>query len=85
MPEEAATLLEKWGKLAKKGEIAVYSIESGEIRVRKVAEGPTYSARRIHVQPTCGCVLELEELRDFEQMRVSYRVVAKKLCKEHQA
>jgi|GEM_PF-706007 hypothetical protein len=84
LPEEISGLLEKWGRLVKRGEITTYSIESGEMRMRKVADGPTYSVRRIYVEPGCGCLLEIDERRDFEENQVSYSIHRKKLCPQHQ-
>jgi len=84
LPEEISGLLEKWGRLVKRGEITMYSIESGEMRMRKVADGPTYSVRRIYVEPGCGCLLEIDERRDFEENQVSYSIHRKKLCPQHQ-
>lgn len=85
LPEEAVLLLEKWGRLVKKGEIQVYSIEQGEIKVRKISESPTRSTRRIYINPACGCLLEIDESRDFEEGQVAYSIYKKKLCQEHQA
>jgi hypothetical protein len=85
LPEEISSLLEKWGRLVKRGEVATYSIESGEMRMRKVADGPTYSVRRIYVEPACGCLLEIDERRDFEENKVSYSIYSKTLCPQHQA
>jgi len=85
LSEEICGLLEKWGRLVKRGEITTYSIESGEMRMRKVAEGPTYTVRRIYVEPGCGCLLEIDEGRDFEKNKVSYSIYRKKLCPQHQA
>ena len=85
LPEEISGLLEKWGRLVKRGEITTYSIESGEMRMRRVADGPTYSVRRIYVEPGCGCLLEIDERRDFEENQVSYSIHRKTLCPQHQA
>jgi len=85
LPEEISGLLEKWGRLVKRGEIITYSIESGEMRMRKVADGPTYSVRRIYIEPGCGCLLEIDERRDFEENQVSYSIYRKTLCPQHQA
>ncbi|RFA92949.1 hypothetical protein [Pyrobaculum aerophilum] len=85
LPEEVALLLEKWGKLVKRGEVAIYSIEQGEIKIRKISESPTKSVRRIYINPACGCVLEIDESRDFEEGRIAYALYKKRLCPEHQA
>lgn len=85
LPEEVSTLLEKWGKLVKKGEVVAYTVESGEIRIRKVAEGPTYTVKRIYIEPSCGCLLELDERRDFEENKVAYSIYRKRFCAQHQA
>jgi len=85
LPEEASALLEKWGTLVKRGQVTTYTIDSGEIRIRKVAEGPTYSVRRIYIGPSCGCLLEIEERRDFEEEKTTYSIYRKRLCPTHQA
>jgi hypothetical protein len=85
LPEEVSTLLERWGNLVKKGEVVAYTVESGEMRIRKVAEGPTYTVKRIYIEPSCGCLLELDERRDFEENKVAYSIYRKRLCAQHQA
>jgi hypothetical protein len=50
-----------------------------------VAEGPTYTVKRIYIEPGCGCLLELDERRDFEENIVAYSIYRKRLCTQHQA
>ncbi|ABL87522.1 conserved hypothetical protein [Pyrobaculum islandicum DSM 4184] len=85
LPEEISTLLEKWGRLVKRGEVAVYMIDSGEIKMRKISENPTQVVRRIYIHPSCGCMLEIDETRDFEQGKTTYTLYMKKLCQEHKS
>ena len=84
LPEEVVALLEKWGQLVKRGEVAVYSMDSGEVRVKKVADSPTKVVRRLYISPGCGCLVELDEERDFEEGKVRYSLAKKRLCPAHQ-
>ncbi len=83
-PPEGAAVLENWGVLTKRDKISIFTIESGEIRVKKIREDITSVVRRIYIKPACGCLLTLEEIRDFENETVTYLVVDKKLCPSHQ-
>jgi len=84
LPEEVVALLEKWGRLVKRGEVAVYSMDSGEVKVKKVAEDPAKVVRRLYISPGCGCLVELDEVRDFEEGKVRYSLAKTRLCPEHQ-
>lgn len=83
LPGDAA-ILEKWGVLSKRDKISIYTIESGEIRVSKMREDATRVIRRVRIKPACGCLLELDEIRDFEKETVTYAIVDIKLCPRHQ-
>lgn len=82
---DVVTLLEKWGTAKKSGEVVIFAINSGEIKIRKVSEGPNSVVRRIYIGPTCGCLLELDEVRSFEEGRVTYSIFKLRLCQDHQA
>ncbi|MEZ0320144.1 MAG: hypothetical protein ABWK05_09195 [Pyrobaculum sp.] len=84
LPQDILEVLTKWGSVVKRGEVYVYTIETGEIKARKIADEPGRAVRRIYITPGCGCVLELDEVRDFELGGVSYSVYRKKLCPTHQ-
>ncbi|MCU7787461.1 hypothetical protein ODS41_05945 [Pyrobaculum sp. 3827-6] len=82
---DVVTLLEKWGTVKRSGEVVIFSIDSGEIKIRKVSESPSAVVRRIYISPSCGCLLELDETRNFEEGRVFYSLHKLRLCQEHQA
>lgn len=84
LPDEVVALLEKWGRVVKRGEIYAYTLDSGEIKAKKVSESPSELVRRIYVHPGCGCVLELDERRNFETGEVTYSVYRQRLCPSHQ-
>ncbi|MEM1598664.1 MAG: hypothetical protein QXP31_05800 [Pyrobaculum sp.] len=84
LPQDILEVLTKWGNAVKKGEVCIYTIDTGEIKARRIVEGPMRTVRRIYITPGCGCVVELDELRDFELGSVSYSVYKKKLCPTHQ-
>jgi len=84
VPQEVSELLKKWGTLVKKGEVYLYAVDMGEIKVRKIADEPTKTIRRIYIMPDCGCVLELDETRNFENGVVTYSIFKKRLCPTHQ-
>ncbi|MEM0369173.1 MAG: hypothetical protein QXT46_04835 [Pyrobaculum sp.] len=85
LPHEITTLLEKWGRLIKRGEIVIYTIDTGEIKSKRLSETPTSVLRRIYIQQRCGCLLEIDEDKNFETNTVTYRIFKKRLCGEHQA
>ncbi|MFN3803874.1 MAG: hypothetical protein ACK4SY_02340 [Pyrobaculum sp.] len=84
VPGDVVAILEKWGRAIRRDAITVYTIEQGEIRAKKVSESPSQVVRRIYINPHCGCVLELDEIKDFERDNVSYVVIKKKICQTHQ-
>lgn len=85
LPSGVEGLLGLWGSISRRGAVAAFVMESGEVRTRKVEEDARRSVRRISVAPPCGCLLELEEVRDFEAGSVSYREARRALCPRHKA
>ncbi|MFN7105769.1 MAG: hypothetical protein ACK4M3_04220, partial [Pyrobaculum sp.] len=72
VPQDVVAHLERWGKAIRRDNITVYTIELGEIKAKKISESPTRAVRRIYINPQCGCMLELDEIKDFEQDSVVY-------------
>lgn len=83
-PIDAINFLEKWGRLVKKGEVYIYTIEMGDIKSKKIEDSPTKSVKRIYINSGCGCVLEIDEIKDFDNEKTTYTIYKKKICKTHQ-
>ncbi len=81
--DEIVSKLSSWGQVASKGRLTVFTMDSGEIKTRIVRENARSRIRRIYIEPSCGCKLILDEVRDFEQDTLYYRFVKYEPCDRH--
>ncbi|MBP1449038.1 MAG: hypothetical protein JZD41_03330 [Thermoproteus sp.] len=81
--DEIASKLSLWGRVFVKGELLIFSIDSGEIKARSMKADAKSSVRRIYIEPACGCRMEIDEIRDFENDTISYNLVEVKYCPQH--
>lgn len=84
LPEEIINVLQKWGSVVRRGEVTIFTVDSGEIKARKISDTPSSSVRRIYITSSCGCSMEIDETRNFETGEVSYAVYKTRLCPLHQ-
>ncbi|MEZ0248956.1 MAG: hypothetical protein ABWJ97_06755 [Thermoproteus sp.] len=81
--DEIVARLSQWGRVASKGVLTVFTMDSGEVKTRVVKEDARSRVRRIYIEPSCGCLLELDEVRDFERDTLYYRFVKFEPCPKH--
>lgn len=75
--------LSAWGRIVPKGNLIFFELDSGEVKVRALGGDAHTSLRRIYVKPACGCVMELDEVRNFDDGSITYRLVKFKPCQQH--
>ncbi|AEA11793.1 MAG: hypothetical protein ACP5I3_01925 [Thermoproteus sp.] len=81
--EEIVARLSQWGRVASKGSLTVFTIDSGGVTTKVVKEDARSKVRRIYIEPPCGCLLVLDEVRDFERDTLYYRFVKYEPCDRH--
>ncbi|MFB6489742.1 MAG: hypothetical protein TU35_000595 [Thermoproteus sp. AZ2] len=72
-----------WGRIIPKGDLVFFELDSGEVKVRALGGDARTSLRRIYIKPACGCVMELDEVRNFDDGSISYKLVKFKPCPQH--
>ncbi|KUO85468.1 MAG: hypothetical protein RXQ56_07910 [Thermoproteus sp.] len=81
--EEIVARLSQWGRVASSGALTVFTIDAGEVTTKVIREDARGKVRRIYVRPPCGCLLVLDEVRDFEHDTLYYRFVRYDPCAQH--
>ncbi|CCC81313.1 hypothetical protein [Thermoproteus tenax] len=83
--DEIVAKLKQWGQVSTSAALTVFTLGSGEVRIRVIRDTPSVKVRRISIKPECGCVLELDEVREFEKGTVYYRYIGYKPCEAHKS
>lgn len=81
--DEIISKLSLWGQVASRGRLTVFVMDSGEIKTRVVKEDARNKVRRIYIEPSCGCKLTLDEVRDFERDSLYYKFIKYEPCDKH--
>ncbi len=81
--EEIVSKLSLWGRVTSKGNLTIFAMDSGEIKTKILKEDARNKVRRIYIEPSCGCVLTLDEVRDFDKETLYYKFIKYEPCPQH--